>query len=95
MSEPLVAAHVFVAGRVQGVAFRWSTQKRALELGVDGWVRNLSDGRVEVHVEGQATAVETLVSWLRHGPSEARVDEFVKTDTDVIGARSFSVHADG
>lgn len=95
MNESLVAVHVFVSGRVQGVAFRWSTQQRALELGVDGWVRNLADGRVEVHVEGPSRPVETLVSWLRHGPPAAEVEEFVRTATEPIGSRSFSVRADG
>ncbi len=69
-----VARHLIVTGRVQGVAFRWSAQTRALELGVDGWIRNLADGRVETWVEGPPAAVEAMTAWLRRGPSLARVD---------------------
>jgi len=67
------ACHAFVSGRVQGVAFRWSTRERAQALGVGGWVRNLHDGRVEVWIEGEAGSVEALVAWLRDGPPSARV----------------------
>ena len=65
--------HVYVTGRVQGVWFRDSTQHEAMRLGVDGWVRNLPDGRVEAVYEGGAEAVEALVAWTRHGPEHAWV----------------------
>ena len=68
-----VARHVFVRGRVQGVAFRWATHDRACDLGVGGWVRNLPDGAVEAWLEGEVPAVEALVTWLRRGPPAARV----------------------
>lgn len=66
---------VLVSGRVQGVFFRASTQDKANELGVSGWVRNLPDGRVEARVEGEAGAVEDMLAWLRQGPSAAVVDD--------------------
>jgi acylphosphatase len=66
--------HVVIAGRVQGVGFRFSTQHRALELGLTGWVRNLPDGRVEAEFEGQPDAVEAMVAWCRHGPALSRVN---------------------
>jgi len=69
------ARHVFVRGRVQGVAFRWSTQKQAQRLLLVGWVRNLADGRVEAWVQGPSGAVDTMLGWLEHGPAMARVDE--------------------
>ncbi len=69
-----IRAHVFVSGLVQGVFFRQSTQLKAQGLGVFGWIRNLSDGRVEAVFEGDKVAVETLVDYCRHGPSHARVD---------------------
>ncbi|MEW6074424.1 MAG: acylphosphatase [Planctomycetota bacterium] len=78
----LVARHVFVSGRVQGVAFRWYAHDRASELGVAGWVRNLADGRVEAWVEGEAAAVEAMCRWLAAGPPHARVtDAEVREDT--------------
>lgn len=70
-----VAAHVYVSGRVQGVYFRATTRDRAAAAGVDGWVRNLDDGRVEAHFEGQREAVEELVAFCREGPEAARVED--------------------
>lgn len=63
-----------VSGRVQGVYFRQSTAERARALGLDGWVRNLPDGRVEGVAQGPSAALEQLRVWLRQGPSAARVD---------------------
>ncbi len=68
-----VRVHVFVTGRVQGVLFRESTRRRAHELGLAGWVRNLPDGRVEVVLEGAASAVEAALAFLRKGPPLAAV----------------------
>ncbi len=64
---------ILVSGRVQGVGFRWSAMARAERLGVAGWARNLPDGRVEVHAQGEPAAVEALVAWLRRGPVGAAV----------------------
>lgn len=68
-----IARRCIVCGRVQGVAFRWSTCERARELGLSGSVRNLSDGSVEVFIQGEPTAVDLLCDWLWHGPPHARV----------------------
>ncbi len=62
-----------VTGRVQGVYFRHGTRIEAERLGVKGFVRNLSDGSVEVLAAGAAEAVEALRAWLGHGPPRARV----------------------
>lgn len=66
-------AHLFVTGTVQGVWFRESLRREALQLNVKGWVRNLPDGRVEAVLEGTAFAVDSLVSWCQVGPDRARV----------------------
>lgn len=63
-----------VSGRVQGVYFRQSTQQRASELGLSGWVRNLADGRVEGLASGQEQALSQLLTWLRRGPAQAQVE---------------------
>lgn len=70
-----VSAHVYISGIVQGVFFRDSTRRRALERGVVGWVRNLPDGRVEAYFEGNEEAVRSLVEWCHHGPPGAVVDD--------------------
>ncbi|MFB6076212.1 MAG: acylphosphatase [Candidatus Aenigmatarchaeota archaeon] len=65
--------HVFISGRVQGVAFRASTRKKAKKLGLNGWVRNLSDGRVEAVFEGDKNKIEKIIQWCNHGPNIAEV----------------------
>jgi acylphosphatase len=67
-------AHIFVHGIVQGVFFRYSTQKEAQGLGLTGWVRNLPDGGVEIVGEGERQAVEKLVQWARTGPPGSFVE---------------------
>lgn len=66
--------NVLVSGIVQGVNFRRFTQMTARQLGVNGWVRNLPDGRVEACLDGEAEAVGELLDWCRSGPPSARVD---------------------
>lgn len=70
-----VRAHVLIAGRVQGVSFRAYTRDRARAAGVEGWVRNLPDGRVEAVFEGSRQAVQRLVSWCYSGPTHAQVEK--------------------
>jgi len=72
---PSSELQVFVRGLVQGVGFRWSARERALELGLSGWVRNLSDGRVELRLAGEPERLDGMLAWLASGPSAARVDE--------------------
>lgn len=62
-----------VEGRVQGVCYRAAAAERAKELGVDGWVRNLADGNVEVVASGDEAALEGLAEWLWQGPPAALV----------------------
>jgi len=68
-------AHVFVSGRVQGVFFRATTRDTAREEGVDGWVRNLQDGRVEAVFEGAPDAVERMIEFCREGSPAANVED--------------------
>ena len=69
-----VRARVRIEGLVQGVLYRYSTQQKAQELGVNGWVRNVRDGSVECLLEGERDDVEALIRWLHHGPPGARVE---------------------
>ena len=66
-------AHVFVSGRVHGVFFRVHTRRKAEAGGVNGWVCNLSDSRVEAVFEGEEEAVKALVNFCKRGPSSAVV----------------------
>lgn len=63
-----------MSGRVQGVGFRWFVLRRGERLALDGWVRNLPDGRVEVAAVGPQAAADALEDALRVGPRLARVD---------------------
>lgn len=65
--------HAIVYGRVQGVNFRSATVRRAAAYGLLGWVRNLSDGSVEVVAEGERAALESFLSFLHEGPPSAEV----------------------
>jgi acylphosphatase len=67
------AIRCLVSGRVQRVGYRAATMERAVALRLDGWVRNLADGRVEVVVSGVPDAVENLIAWLWRGPPAAGV----------------------
>jgi acylphosphatase len=68
------AIRCLVAGRVQGVYYRGATAEQAERLQLDGWVKNLADGRVELVAAGEPAAVAALASWLWQGPPAARVD---------------------
>jgi acylphosphatase len=67
------AIRCVVAGRVQGVYYRAATAERAAELGIGGWVKNLSDGRVEVVAAGPLEALTDFAAWLWQGPPAAHV----------------------
>ena len=70
-----VCRHVYLSGRVQGVGFRAFTRRNAQKLGVSGWVKNLSDGRVEAVIYGDRDKVEDLISRMETGPSLAEVED--------------------
>ena len=85
-----VARRYIISGRVQGVGFRFFTETAAMREGIDGWVRNLPDGRVEVAAEGDADAMDRFERAVRHGPPAARVDDVDVTENVPTGATGFS-----
>jgi acylphosphatase len=78
--------HVLVTGRVQGVGFRWFVRERADALGLAGWVKNRSDGSVELLVSGDAAASEQFLAAVRRGPPHARVDAIEPIDSPAASA---------
>ena len=78
--------HCFVSGKVQGVCFRLETQAQAKRLGLTGWVRNLTDGRVEVMACGDEQQLNRLCQWLQSGPPLARVE---KLEITTVASRQF------
>jgi len=71
--ESKVRAHVFVKGKVQGVLFRYTTRDEANMRSLKGWVRNMSDGRVEAVFEGDKEKVDEIVEYCHYGPPAAEV----------------------
>ena len=80
-----------MSGRVQGVYFRGACRAVARELGVRGWVRNRSDGTVELVAEGSRDAVGELIAWCRQGPPHADVWDVEIIDETPAGEREFRV----
>lgn len=65
--------HIFISGKVQGVYYRQNTAQKAQELDIKGWVRNLSDGRVESVMEGNEVNIGKILNWCKQGPADANV----------------------
>ena len=82
---------VLLSGLVQGVEFRYHAREEARALGLTGWVRNLHDGRVEAHFEGEEGPVEAFLAWLRRGPPAARVTGVEVRDAEPQCDASFEI----
>ena len=63
-----------VSGKVQGVYFRASSQQIAIDHGLSGYARNLTDGSVEVLMCGEEHNINKMLEWLAHGPTQAEVE---------------------
>jgi acylphosphatase len=87
----VIRRRLVVHGDVQGVGFRWSCAREAQSLGVRGWVLNRADGSVEVVVEGEPAAVESLLTWARRGPRHAVVSRVDVTEETPQGLRDFQI----
>jgi DNA ligase D-like protein (predicted 3'-phosphoesterase) len=85
------SVRVRISGRVQGVGFRDSVRRRAIELGALGWVRNEDDGALAAHLEGPEEAVSELLRFLSTGPPGARVEDVETEETKVEGHEQFAV----
>ena len=86
------AITVIVSGQVQGVGFRDFARRTAQSLGVTGWVRNRSDGTVEVRVEGEEAQLDQMLDALGDGPSSARVEGMEVEEVEPTGKfEGFSV----
>ena len=72
--EEKVRVHLFISGIVQGVLFRYYMQREAQSLGVKGWVKNLSDGRVEAVCEGEKENVRKIIEWAHRGSPYSHVE---------------------
>jgi acylphosphatase len=80
-----------IRGRVQGVGYRYFTQRTALRMGVLGWVRNLPDGDVEVHAEASATVLQSFREQLERGPRFSEVREVTEEKREPAQFSSFDI----
>ena len=88
----MIRRRLLVHGRVQGVGFRYSVARQAQSRRVAGSAANRPDGAVEVVLEGEPDAVESLVRWCEQGPRGAVVDRVDVFEEQPEGLRSFATH---
>jgi len=86
---PVVARHLMILGRVQGVFYRNWTVETARSLGLTGWVRNRMDGSVEALVQGEADMVDRFATLAQHGPPSAKVARIDATDVPAEALNGF------
>ncbi|MGB3403949.1 MAG: acylphosphatase [Microcoleaceae cyanobacterium] len=86
-----IRVHVWISGRVQGVGYRFSTLHQARQRDLNGWVRNLPDGRVEAVFEGTLTNIEEMIQWCHHGPSAAKPENVGVEYEPVEGLQGFEI----
>jgi len=89
--EQKLTLHLLISGRVQGVWFRQFTRQQAEAYSVNGWVRNLPDGRVEAVLSGEAAAVRQVEAWMNKGPELASVAEVVSAEVEFQPVEGFEV----
>jgi acylphosphatase len=87
----VTAVRAVVHGRVQGVGFRWAVREAARTAGATGWVRNRDDGTVEAHVEGDESAVESVMAFLGEGPQGAQVERVERDDAAAEDPGEFGI----
>jgi acylphosphatase len=80
-----------ISGRVQGVGYRYFAQRAARQIGVEGWARNLDDGRVEVHANGTAAQLDEFEARLRKGPAGADVRGFETIEASPVRVSGFLI----
>ncbi len=85
------AVSLVLKGRVQGVFFRASTQSRAEELNLTGWVCNRHDGSVEIYAEGNKEKLKDLIAWCRQGPPVADVTDVIVNWVAPEGLKEFII----
>jgi len=84
-----IQLHIIVKGKVQGVCFRYNTKKVAEDLGIDGWIKNCSDGSVEALFEGSETKLLKVLSFVKKGPFGSRVEKVTESWKKEIKEKEF------
>ena len=88
----MIRFHILIIGIVQGVSFRSFTIREARKLNLVGWVRNLSDGKVEIIAQGEKDKLNQFILKLKQGPPDAKIDQVLATQqTATDGFNDFSL----
>ena len=87
----MIRYKINVKGKVQGVFYRASTQAKAKELGLSGWVKNHEDGSVLIEAEGEDQKLQKLLEWCRQGPGAAVVNEVEYEEIEPHGITGFEI----
>ncbi|MEO1967719.1 MAG: acylphosphatase [Sphingomonadaceae bacterium] len=86
----MIAIHLIIHGRVQCVFYRDWAVSTACKLGIAGWVRNLSDGTVEAHLEGDPGALQRMIAAMHDGPPRAHVQSIEEHVAETEGLEAFT-----
>ncbi len=83
---------ISVVGKVQGVFFRSSAEKKAKELGITGYAKNMEDGTVYIEAEGEEDKLKIFLEWCKSGPEHAKVEDVTAQDSHSIkGFKEFNI----
>jgi len=91
MLNSIKAVKILVHGKVQGVFYRKKTQQKAKELNVQGWVKNNTDGTVEIFVQGPELEVLQMIEWCKQGPKNAAVSQLDTQDSTPENYSDFNI----
>jgi acylphosphatase len=75
---------ILIEGRLQAMNFRLNTQQQAKKLGLVGFVRNLSDGRIEIEAQGEESDIENLLAWCQENPHNSQIKSILYRYEDQI-----------
>jgi len=83
--------HLIIRGKVQGVFYRVSARKKAIEIGISGWIKNTPELHVEVMAQGTDEQLQQFIEWCREGPSKARVDNIITEEATGLHFEEFKI----
>lgn len=86
-----MSLHLIVSGKVQGVFFRANTKRKADELGIKGYARNLENGNVEMAVQGEEEKINELIRFIKNGPGISKVENMKATKKELENFKSFEI----
>ncbi|MEO8820764.1 MAG: acylphosphatase [Ginsengibacter sp.] len=83
--------HLLISGKVQGVCFRDSARRIALNLKITGWIKNREDERVEAVISGNEKEINDFITWVKSGPEKAKVEEVLVSKQTITFFERFEI----